>query len=249
VILFLLTAETVSAQYVFPLIAAGRQVDRISYESTLIVYSRSIGRRPCELRVTNITSPVILNKAGTVTRALAVSFTLAPYDWEVLRISSQDAIKTGYAVLDCGGLSTYFDVEAQMIYTYLDAAGNKLSETAVFKSEPIEWGAQIAVDQRRGERVAIAITNADTRTANIDITVEVTYNLPVGATFTVTVPPGQTVTKFVDELRNLSPAFLGRLRIKEASRVPFYIMALRFSGTVFATMPVSDCAVPSCVYP
>jgi hypothetical protein len=125
-------------------------------------------------------------------------------------------------------------VDAQALYSFYAANGVKLSEATVFSS-PAAQQVQVLADTRGGSRMGIAIANDSDQTNTYAITVSDVNGSIVG-TATQTLAPRAAIARFVDELVSLPANYYGQVIVSSTTGTAS-IIGLRFTGSVFTTIP------------
>jgi hypothetical protein len=233
--------ENSSVTTIFPLIADGRLIDGTSYTSTLLVYNDET-KKTCDLVFRSMATPTVTLRDGTERTGAAITFSLNAYGWEVIRTSGSGILTSpGYAELSCNG-----NVDSQVLYTFYDPSGLKLAESAVFAQDISSPGSKVQtlIDQRRGERLGIAIANTLDSPATLRLLVVNASGTLIQQT-TFNVNARSVTSKFIDELLGgLSANVIGKviiLPLNESSNHQFYVTALSFTGATFVTIPAVKC--------
>jgi hypothetical protein len=224
--------------FVFPEVADGAFGDGDYYKTTfMILPGSSTSVVTCEFVLYGL--GVDLDGKGLVTRWTA---TISPGSSYVSTSSANQQITTGYATLSCTD-----SVYAQVLYSACAKADGTWSGVVPALGTPscsANNSAQMAADQQGRSQLAVAIAN---NTAQPQ-TYWVSFNdnsLPQGTTQTqVTVPAHTSIAKFITEILPASSNKLGWAQISPADGgvfgTGFSVMALRYTGAAFSTIPV-DC--------
>src|SRR5438552_3504315 len=72
-----------------------------------------------------------LQLRGLTVSGFNSSYSIGASGWVIASTSGTQSFKSGYATLHCSS-----SVEAQLLYSYYNALGTKLSEATVFSSPP-----------------------------------------------------------------------------------------------------------------
>jgi hypothetical protein len=220
----------------FPQVADGRYPDGTYYVTTFHVLNDSKDNA-CQLQLQGLSPRQLKFRDGAIKTENPASFTLSSYAWEAISTAGTQSFSSGYAVLICDQ-----PVHAQATYSLHGSSGQKLGEAAVIADRLP--GAQFVIDQRQGERLAVAIANDESSSNNCSLTLLDRTAAPIGEPTTLTISSRTTVAKFVDELVRFSlpPTFLGSVNLA-CSGEAMYPIALRFSGEVFSTIQPVVCDV------
>ena len=213
------TSSTTAASYhVFPQFADGRASDGTYYRSTLMISNTSSSNTACNLQVHGLTVP-----------GLSTAYTAVAHGWTIASTSGTQSLQSGYAVLQCDA-----KVEAQLLYSYYSASGTKLSEATVFSSPPSST-VRVIANQLEGAQLGLAIAN------DSDQTVSYTVNLSgVSGTATLTLPPRTSVARFLSQILPGIPAnAVGVVQVTSSNNGSASVIGLRFTGSVFTTIPES----------
>ena len=176
--------------------------------------------------------------------------TISPGIPYVASSSADQQVRTGYATLSC---TDY--VRALVLYTSYTTGGTGSNLGAVFGSSDSSCSASNLafadpVDQQGGSQLAFAIANNTTRAQTYWVSFNVRDNsLPQWTTETkVTVPAHTSIAQFLTEILPASANSVGSITIGlngSTFRDPgFSVMALRYTGAAFRTIPVA--CVPIC---
>jgi hypothetical protein len=223
----------------FPAVLDGQVSGASYYTSSLVVYARSA--TSCDFSLGGMPVPEVTLTDGSTRTESPIQTTLNEHGWVVLTTSGAGNLTVGYGELSCDDL-----VDALILYTFYDAGGNKLSEVTASAQGPAYQAAQVILDQRRGERLAIVITNAEEAAVTLRLTLTNTAGSVVGEAVLV-VNAGSVFSKFVDEvISNLPAHFVGKLDIRadDAGGLgKFHGMAFSFASAspAFTAIPVVPC--------
>jgi len=158
-------------------------------------------------------------------------YQLQPNGFVIAPTPATQSLKTGYATLQCTA-----NVEAQLLYSYYSPNGTKLAEAAVFSSPPSSK-VQILADTREGAQIGIGIANDSDAQNTYSISVD-DGSGTVAGTDTRTLGPRTSIAKYLSELMTLPPNYVGRVTVLPMTGTgTASIIGLRYSGTVFATIP------------
>ena len=213
-------APTAKTYHVFPQFADGVSGDGTYFRSTLMIAnpSSSVGTT-CTFRLFGLT----VNGSSTF------NYTFSSSGWAISSIGSNQAIKSGYATLEC-----VERVDAQLLYSFYSASGAKISEATVFSS-PSAAVTQVLADSREGARLGLAVAN--------DTAGSVVYSISVytstGALLN-TVPMALAAktsrAAYINDLMTIPANHYGQV-VVTAPNATGSIIGLRFTGNVFTTIP------------
>jgi hypothetical protein len=252
-------AQTSANPYVFPLIVHGGKIgSSASFRSTLRLTSTN-GTDPliCTMLQRN-TSPNLQGLDGYTYITSLVSSDISPLSITPLNqdlgrpsdiLVTKDVdpnkpspVKTGYAKLSC---QTAF--QAQLQYSYYDAAGNKIGEATVL---PATKGNsfQFQFDSRDKTRLGFSLVNDSTAQRQFRIVARDQFNQIVRFAYD-TIQPTSQFSRFVDEELSLPADFTGTVEIVgDASNQgsQSYAVGLQFTGSIFTTVQpvVRDTPLP-----
>ena len=209
---------TAAPYHVFPVFADGRASDGSYFRSTLMISSAKSGT--CTLQLRGLTVP-----------GFPLTYQLQVNGWVIAPTSGTQTIRTGYATLQCTD-----NVEAQLLYSYYSSNGTKLAEATVFSSPPAKK-VQILADTREGSQIALAIANDSDAENTYTIAVDDASGTVAGSV-TRTLVPRTSMAKFLSEFLTLPPNYVGRVTVSSnTTTATSSIIALRYTGPVFATIP------------
>jgi hypothetical protein len=218
---------------VFPQVVVGQVGDGTYYRSTISILGQNPASRlspfACTLQFQGMT-PTILG-LGTNTQ---FQFTVPSVGWLYLVTDTSGPLQTGYADLTCN--ATY-GVYAYVQYSFYNSSGGTIGEATVSPSPPTSTTRFIA-DQTGNARVGVAMANTGGLPLAFTITAVDQSGVSVsGPTFVV---PAQTaVAKFVDQL--IPTGTDGKvLQVTITTSANFFPVALRYTGTVFSTIPCTS---------
>jgi len=140
------------------------------------------------------------------------------------------AFQSGYATTQCSSV-----VFGELLYSFYDENGIKLSEATVFSS-PSAQRVQILADTRGGSRVGLAIAN-DSDQGNTYTISFYDASGTVIASAIQSLAGRSSVAKFIDELVTLPANYYGKVIVSSPSGASASIIGLRFTGSVFTTIP------------
>jgi hypothetical protein len=228
--------------FVFPEVADGVWDNGGYYKSTFIILPTESSTAVVTCGFVLYGLGVDLDGKGLVTGWTATVSPGIPY---VASSSADQPIHAGYATLSC---TDY--VRALVFYTSYTTGGPGTNLGAVFGSSDSSCsatnGAYMDVNQQGGSQLAFAIANNTTQTG----TYEVRFfenNPPAPPSLlqgtTVTVPAHTSYAKFLTEILPASSNRVGYVQISPADLgvfgTGFSVIALRFTGAAFTTIPVS----------
>ena len=208
--------------HVFPQFADGRFSDGTSYRTTRILVNPDLN---VATDCTTVLHGMTLEGISTFNVRLAARITVVSNP-----SSGSQPIQSGYATTECDSA-----VLGELLYSFFDANGIKLSEATVFSS-PSAQRVQILADTRGGSRVGLAIAN-DTNQNNTYIISFFDGSGAVVASANQPVAARSSVAKFIDELVSLPADFYGRVVVSSPAGATASIIGLRFTGSVFTTIP------------
>lgn len=212
--------------HVFPQFADGILSDGSSYRSTLMIQpSFSSSPVTCNLTLRGMTANFGSGSASSF------DITIPANGWMLVRTAGTQSFQSGYATVTC---NTF--VDAQVLYAFY-VGGFKASEATVFSSRPLS-SFKLLADQTESARLGLAIAN------NTDIahTYQITLVNATGSTFgtgTVAVGARQTIARFLDELLPATTGRMLQVQIRASDFSDFSIIGLRFTGSVFTTIPAN----------
>jgi hypothetical protein len=214
-----------SGTHIFAEFADGRLSDGTLYRSTLMVSSAGTASIECTATLTGLTVPGFGNGSTN-------TFSLGPRASTIIRTAGVQSFRSGYATLNCAA-----PVAAQVLYSYISPSGALLSEATVFSSPP-GIVAQLVADQRNGARLGVAIANISDSPTQFLIQAMDQQNTEIGRTV-VQVPARSQIPKFIDELINVPPDFIGQVLVSTTAPAggTVYVIGLRYTGPVFTTIP------------
>jgi len=213
---------TASTYHVFPAFADGTVSDGSYFRSTLMISNpSSSGTNTCTLQLRGLTVPGFAQ----------TPYQLQPNGFVIAPTPATQSLKVGYATLQCTA-----NVEAQLLYSYYSSNGTKLAEAAVFSSPP-STKVQILADTREGAQIGIGIAN-DSDVQNTYIISVDDGSGTVAGTVKGTLGPRTSIARYLSELMTLPPNYVGRVTVSPTTGTgTSSIIGLRYSGTVFATIP------------
>ncbi len=206
---------TANTYHLFPQVADGRLGDGSYYRTTLMISNPSAGAgASCTVEL-----------HGLSLSDFATNYTMSGGGWVIAQTAGSGTFQSGYATLHCSAA-----VDAQMLYSFYSASGEKQSEATVFSSPPSSVALVIA-DQRAGAQLGIAIANDSDQTVSYTI-------IGAGAAGPVlTLGPRSSIAKLASELvPNMPPNALSYVEVLSSSGTAG-IIGLRFTGNVFTTIP------------
>jgi len=210
--------------HIFPQFADGRSSDGTYYRSTITILPWSGAAAPtCTLVLYGMTASFDANPGNYY-----FSSYIPPGTMLSAPTTGAQALQTGYATLSC---TSY--VFANVLYTFYAPDNRKLGEATVF-STPESTYSRMAFDNRGGVRQAFAIAN------DTDVRKSYVVSLVSGGvtrSVRVFVPARRNLSKFVDEVLQVTPESLGILTIQSDDYSYFSTVGFRFTGGVFTTIP------------
>ena len=228
-----------STWHVFPQFAFGG-----GWESTLMVQA---GDTPtsCEFGVPGY--PAMRDSSGNVFSRTnnSISLSLPSGEWAILRTETPqgEATTGGLAWLDCTAA-----VSANVLFS-LEAGGAVVGEAVVEPAREIVGGraeAQFLSDHRDGARYGVAVANPLDQTIAASVRVEDSEGREIAGTTVIVRPWGNQVF-LLDELVPIPAGHTGRVLIGTDQGQSVYVIALRFTGPVFTTIPVTTTPEPGLV--
>jgi hypothetical protein len=219
--------DSSSPNHVFAQFADGRFSDGTFYRSTMMVSSDSLNPISCTATLFGLSVAGFGNGNSR-------TFTVASGGWNIYRSPGSQNYDGGYATLNCTG-----SVTAQILYTFHSPSGIVLSEATVFSS-PAATYAQLLVDQRNDAQLGIAVANNGSGTKEFVIVAIDASDTEVGRVSTQVASGGQ-ITKFLSELIDVPPNYVGQVLIytNSADTLNIFAIGLRFTGIAFTTIPVT----------
>ena len=231
-------ANAQQKEFVFPQVTDGAFNNGDYYKTTfMILPGPSTSVVTCEFVLYGL--GVDLDGKGIVTRWTAA---ISPGSSYVSTSSANQQISTGYATLSCTD-----SVYAQVLYSAYakDGTGWNIAlglGASCWASDT----AEMAADQTGGSQLAFAIANNTTQTRTYGVTFTDTQNHSIVKI--VTIPAQTSVAKFLTEILPASASYVGSMTIALHTSTfldpGFSVMALRYTGAAFTTIPVS--CVPDC---
>ncbi len=252
-------AQTSANPYVFPLIVHGGKIgSSAAFRSTLRLTSTNrTDPLICTMSQRN-TSPNFKGLDGYIYITSVVTSDISPLSitplnqdlsrpseilvTETRDTSKPDPITTGYAKLSC-----QTGVQAQLQYSYFDAAGTKIGEATVL---PATRGNsfQFQFDSRDKTRLGFSLVNDSTAQHQFEIVARNQFNEIVRFVYD-TIQPTSQFSRFIDEELSLPADFTGTVEIvgdasKQSSQS--YAVGLQFTGSIFTTVQpvVRDTPLP-----
>jgi hypothetical protein len=207
------SSATASTYHVFPQFADGRTREGV-YRTTIMISNTSSASANCTVQL-----------RGLTVTGFPLSYHLPPNGWTIASTDGTQDFRSGYASLKCDA-----KVEAQLLYSYYSTNGTKLSEATVFSSPP-SGSVLVIADQREGAQLGVAIAN--------DSDQSVTYTITAGNAVGpgLTLNPRTSVSGFIKDLVPNAPANdVGLVQIS-AKTGTASVVGLRFTGSVFTTIP------------
>jgi hypothetical protein len=219
--------------FVFPQVADGA-FDGGYYKTTfMILPGSSTSVVTCEFVLHGL--GVDLDGKGLVTGWTAA---ISPPSYYVATSSANQQLSEGYATLSCTD-----SVFALVLYSAYANDGTGLNIAPVFGSSDSSCSAsnsaQMDADQQGGSQLAIAIANTTTQTHSYNVYF---WDTTARTTLqgTVTVPAQTSVAKFLTDIVPASANRVGWMEISPGGLfgTGFSVIALRYTGTAFRTIPV-----------
>ncbi len=211
-----------TSYHVFPQFADGRFSDGTSYRTTRMLVNPDLN---LAIDCTTLLHGMTTNGASSFNVRLAARVTVVSGP-----TGGVQAFQSGYATTQCDSI-----VYGELLYSYYDANGVKLSEATVFSS-PSASRVQILADSRGGSRVGLAIANDTDQTNIYTIGFYDSSSMLIAAT-NLTLAGRSSLAKFIDELATLPVDYYGKVIVSSPSGAVASIIGLRFTGTVFTTIP------------
>jgi len=216
--------------HVFPQFVDGAMPDNRLYVSTFQISATGLTYPTrCNLGLQNMAPTTLVDVRGVRETGTLFSFVLAPNGWQILQSLGTGPLKSGGAVLQCDSTVT-----AHLIYTLRNGRG--VSAEATVSAAPQGRTVQILADQRNDSRVGLAIMNPFLTTGFYRLSVfDVDGRILTSYLFQIF--PGQTFTRFVDEIANVPRDFRGPVVIESTIGADVYASGLRFSADAFTAIP------------
>jgi hypothetical protein len=212
-------SPTANIYHVFPQFADGALENGSFYRTTLMISNPSgTTAASCTLRLRGLTVP-----------GFNLNYSIAASGWVIASTSGTQSFQSGYATLQCSSL-----VEAQLLYSYYDASGVKLSEATVFSSPPAT-SVQVLGDNRGGAQIAIAVANDSDQSGTYTISAYDNTGQLMGFA-TQTLAARSNYATFVKDLIALPPGFYGQITVSGGTSSASLI-GLRYTGSAFTTIP------------
>ena len=233
--------EVTSAQhqYIFPQFAFGG-----GWESTLMVQTSGTPTTNCTFSAQG-RSLTMRNPSGNNLTGTSITLTFGMHGWTILKTATPQgmAASSGMAVLDCDE-----EVSANTLFS-LEAGGAVVGEAVVEPAREIVGGraeAQFLADHRDGARYGVAVANPLDQTIAASVLVEDSEGREIAGTTVIVRPWGNQVF-LLDELVPIPAGHTGRVLIGTDQGQSVYVIALRFTGPVFTTIPVTTTPEPGLV--
>ena len=209
--------------HVFPQVADGYNSDGSYFQSTLVVTTSnpSTGNPSCTVQFHGL----------AISGQSQASFTVVGGVFVFPTPGNTQALQTGYASLQCSS-----NVEAQLQYALHRPDGTKISEATVFSSPSATWLRMVA-DERGGAQLGLAVANDSSQSGNYTIRIYDNNGNLIGAP-TLTVNPGSNRAFFLDQLTTIPSNNWGIVDIIASSGTAS-VIGLRFTGTLFTTIPAT----------
>jgi hypothetical protein len=226
-----------STSLLFPIFPDGRTADGTIHTTALVVQNPSLSfSTSCTITFSG-SLPEVTSPDGTPVRSHVIVQTLPPGGFNVLRSTTAGEFTRGYVKLFC--LSP---VTAHTIYSVFptgDTDRSKPLSEVTMQSALAATSVQFINDDRRGGRLALALTND----LSFSTLVQLTVGDLLGRTLYVTnviLPPYSTLAKFLDEIvPDLPRNHVGPVVLR--SQLPIYATGLRFTATtVTAISPAAQ---------
>jgi hypothetical protein len=225
--------------YVFPLFVDGAS-GATNFRSTLrVTNTSSLKSMQCQLVQRNTSAPFTgingdfytadVFDGGFSPPALTV-LTLDQFlPFEILRTGAVSPLASGYAKLTCPGT-----VQTQLQFSYYGANNVKLGEATI---PPATQGEsfQFFIDKRDGTRLGYSLANDAATGGQYMMIARDQFNSLVDVGFDF-IDQNSQVSKFVDEILDLSPEFVGSIEIIGVPKSQSYVVGLQFTGSVFTTV-------------
>jgi hypothetical protein len=211
---------TANTYHVFPQFADGVAADGSYYQSTAMISNPSPATANCVLQLYGLT--VNGSTRFTIDGIAPGSAAVVGY------ISSKQALKSGYATLQCSA-----KVDAQLVYSLYAQSGSKLSEATVFSSPPAS-SVEVFVNNTEGANLGIAVANDSDQTASYTISA---YGQPGSLSTSFSLSPRSNRASYVSQLIPGLPAGFQGTIIVSAQTGAASVIGLRFTGVIFTTIP------------
>lgn len=216
-----------STYHVFPQFADGSFSDGGYYRTTRIYYNPS-----------STASAFCATSLRGMTTADRNSFSenLPPGSAIASGTAGTQAFQSGYASMLCTSA-----VDAAVLYSFYMAGGKKTSEATVFPSRA-GTAVQILSDMRGGAATGIAFANDTDQDQTYTVSVYDANNTLIG-TAQQALARRSNLAKFVNELVAVPENTYGPVIVSGAA--PVSIIGLRFTGSVFTTIPGTLLSAPA----
>ena len=211
-------SPTANTYHVFPQFADGVLSDGSFYRTTLMISNPSATAAvSCTLQLRGLSVP-----------GFNLTYSMGANGWIIASTSGIQSFQSGYATLQCSS-----SVESQLLYSYYDASGAKLSEATVFSSPPATR-VQVLGDNRGGAQIAIAIANDSDQSGIYTIAAYDSDGNLVGSV-NKTFAARSSYAAFVNDLVSLPTGYYGQILV--FGNNPNSLIGLRYTGNVFTTIP------------
>ena len=107
----------------------------------------------------------------------------------------------------------------------------------MFSSQEIFASTRFIADHRNGARLGVAIANNTNSAHTYRLTATINDMVETGEFM---VPARRNIAKFLDELIPLPSGTVTWVEIRALDQSAFYGVGLRFTGSVFATVPLQN---------
>jgi hypothetical protein len=242
IVLYLLAGASsaiAASDYVFPVFVDGA-TNGLSYRSTLKITNTSTTiPLPCTLTQRNTNAP-FTGVDGTFYSADVFDGGFSPpaltqimldhfLPFEILRTNAQSSLKTGYAKLSCPA-----DVQAELQFSVSDARNSKVGEATI--TPAVEGTSfQFLIDRRDGTRLGFSYVNDSAAIGQFTLIARDRFNYEVDRAYD-TIESWSQVSRFVDEVLQLPPDFVGTIELLGLSDGRNYAVGFQFTGIVFTTI-------------
>ena len=213
--------------HVFPQFADGTFSDGSFFRSTLTI-APWLSDANCAITLRGLSVDF-----GTGTNSSFTTTTIPEEGLLSVRTAGTLPLGTGYATVTCDEYAF-----AEVTYSFYSASGGKIAEATVFSSSP-SFRRKLAVDLSDNARVAVAIANDTDLQRTYDLTLRNSAGETV-STGSVVVLARSNLARFIDEVMTI-PLGQGvyRLEVRSADFSDMSAIGLRFTGSVFTTVPAN----------
>jgi len=221
-----------ATSHVFPQFVDGRLPDGTFYTSTLMVSNPSdLTAASCAIIFRGL-RPTMKDTAGNVTSADAFTIEIEAGQGDVLTTPGSAEFRSGYVTIQCEQ-----PIDAVVLYALHGPSGITMSEAAVLSAGQSSLS-QLVADQRNGARLGVALNNDSDRPVIVRMKAT-SYSEAMNGSYSLTIPPRSTVSRFVDEVVALPADFVGQILVESGSD-KITVMGFRFAGLAFSTIPANS---------